>query len=48
MTIAEDLVSAWLSAEAAENLAEWAGKHKSESELIEWAKALYMRLYGAD
>ena len=48
MALAEDVIAAWHSAERAENLAEWAGSHKSESELLEWAKRLHERYYGTD
>lgn len=48
MTIAEDVLSAYQSAKRAENLAEWAGSHTSESELLDWARELFRSHYGAD
>lgn len=48
MTIAEDVISAWVSAERAENLASWAESNRGESELLAWARALYERHYGTD
>jgi hypothetical protein len=48
MTIAEDIVSAWSSAKRASNLADWAGENRGESELLDWARALSERVYGAD